>query len=235
MGSELKRDIKGNLDKDSLPVILHSLARRSLTGNLLLKREKDEVKLCVEGGHVVYAYTTITYLQPLEFLFEWGFINLKEYEDLKEKKILDFLAFEKEKVFSEKNLRKAVRRNVREIIFDSLQWHRGEYIFSYKKCEEFKKIARLNLYDLLVRGLVREKDWNVVRKILKPYRRVPKFDTGVDPEEMEEIKLTREESYVLRLVNGEKSLEEIIGESKLTDFETGRILYAFILAGVLIF
>ena len=227
----LKRDIKGALDRDSLPIILHSLAARKLAGQLILESEGEKIQLCVKDGKVVFAYSNIPYLQVAEFAFEWGFIDLDRYEQIK-KGGDDLLLLSNS--LKEKDLKRLIRKQVREIIFEALSWKRGNYHFSYSECEK-RDYIELNLYDLLIRGLVREKDWNLMRKILVPYERVPKFDTSIDPEEAGGIKLTREESYVLRLIDGEKTLYEIIEESKLTDFETARIIFAFVVAGVVIF
>ncbi|GEM_PF-4245498 len=229
----VKRDIKGNLDEDSLPVILHSLATRKLSGTLYLEKDKNQIDLCIKEGKVTYSKTNIKYLQPPEFLFEWGFISLRTYEEIKEKNLYSFEEIGREVSIPEKTIKQAMRKQVREIIYVAMGWHSGKYRFSYTTCSE--KELEMNLYELLVRGLIRETDWSRMRKILIPYGRIPVFDTSIDPSEIEGIKLSREESYVLRMIDGEKTLEEIIEESKLPDFETARILYAFITAGILTF
>ena len=231
----IKRDIKGTLDRDSLPIILHTLAARKLTGSLKLSEGDFFIELCVEKGKLVFAYTDIPYLLPVEFLFEWGFIDLELYEELRADGVAGFKEIRERKLLDGRKLASAVRKQVREIIFEALSWRRGSYFFSYTPCEGKGDFMNLNLYDLLIRGLVREKDWNMIRKILRPYTRIPVFDTSIDPEEAKGIRLTREESYILRLVDGKRSLLDIIKESKLSDFDTARILYAFIMSRIVIF
>ncbi len=231
----IKRDIKGELDKDSLPVILHTLANRKLTGTLRLSSGDLHIELCVEDGKVVFALTNITHLLPAEFLFEWEYIDLELYEELKSENILDFETIREMKVIDGRRLTGIIRKQVREIIFEALSWRRGEYFFSYTPCSGRSKFINLNLYDLLIRGLVREKDWDYMRRVLRPYTRVPVFDSSIDKEEAKGIKLTREESYVLRLIDGRRTLLDIIKESELSDFFTARILYAFILSRIVVF
>ncbi len=231
----IKRDIKGTLDRDSLPIILHTLAARKLTGSLKLSEGDFFIELCVEDGKLVFAYTDIPHLLPVEFLFEWEFIDLELYEELRADGITRFDEVRERKIIDGRRLSSAIRRQVREIIFEALSWRRGSYFFSYTPCEKKSDFMNFNLYDLLIRGLVRERDWNMIRKILRPYTRIPIFDTSIDSSEAEGIKLAREESYVLRLVDGKRSLLDIIKESKLSDFETARILYAFIVSRIVIF
>jgi len=228
----VKKNFKGSIENQSVSTIIRSVAERKLNGKLFLFNEKEKVSLCFKNGVLKYAYSNIEELNFSDYLFMKNKITLDEYEKLVDNYNLEDIP--KGLIsLNEKEIIKERKRNARETIFYVLNWESGNFSFLYEECSFLGGNIVLNLYEVIVKGFRKNENWNKIREFLYPYENIVIFDTSFDPNEAKEIRLDREENYVLSLVDGTRTVREIIGKSKLWDFETAGILYAFAMAKIL--
>ncbi len=74
-------------------------------------------------------------------------------------------------------------------------------------------------------------EWNKISSVIKSLSLVVGL-APTPPEGVSEIKLSKEEWKVLRVINGNRTIREIAEELKMPDFEVSKIIYGFLISGL---
>uniref|UniRef100_A0A7V3RIQ3 DUF4388 domain-containing protein n=1 Tax=candidate division WOR-3 bacterium TaxID=2052148 RepID=A0A7V3RIQ3_UNCW3 len=111
-----------------------------------------------------------------------------------------------------------------------LQWRKGRFTFRPGE-ETLEKTVELPIQQVILDAARRIDELNKIQRLIPSFDMVPKIvevpETGV-----EKINLRPEEWKVLAFVDGHLSIKEIAERVKLSEFETGRILYGLISSGL---
>jgi hypothetical protein len=228
--------LKGNLETFYLNSILQLLSDDRKTGILMVKHAGTEVKVFVEEGDIIYATGSRKEDRLGYRLQNKGLITreqlqvcLEEGQEVKKAlgKILVDRGF-----ISSGDLEQVIRDQVEEIIFNMFLWEKGD--FEYKD-------ARLNLAGMVVTRL------NVVKILLEASRRIDEmsilrkhiphddliFKTSDQIQPQGEIKLNADEWQLLRLVDGLRSVRQIIEDGGFDEFSAYKRLYALLSSGLI--
>ncbi len=113
-----------------------------------------------------------------------------------------------------------------------LQWRKGRFVFKPGE-ETLEKTVELPIQQVILDAARRIDELNKIQRLIPSFDMVPKIvevpDVGV-----EKINLRPEEWKVLAFVDGHLTIREISARVRLTEFETGRILYGLISSGLVI-
>ncbi|MEO0123539.1 MAG: DUF4388 domain-containing protein [candidate division WOR-3 bacterium] len=111
-----------------------------------------------------------------------------------------------------------------------LQWRKGRFLFKPGE-ETLEKTVELPIQQVILDAARRIDELNKIQRLIPSFDMVPKIvevpDVGI-----EKINLRPEEWKVLAFVDGSLSIREISQRVKLSEFETGRILYGLISSGL---
>lgn len=111
-----------------------------------------------------------------------------------------------------------------------LQWRKGRFVFRPGE-ETLEKTVELPIQQVILDAARRIDELNKIQRLIPSFDMVPKIvevpDVGI-----EKINLRPEEWKVLAFVDGVLSIREISQRVKLSEFETGRILYGLISSGL---
>ncbi len=111
-----------------------------------------------------------------------------------------------------------------------LQWRKGRFVFRPGE-ETIEKTVELPIQQVILDAARRIDELNKIQRLIPSFDMVPKIvevpDAGI-----EKINLRPEEWKVLAFVDGSLSIKEISLRVKLSEFETGRILYGLISSGL---
>jgi len=111
-----------------------------------------------------------------------------------------------------------------------LQWRRGRFVFRPGE-ETLEKTVELPIQQVILDAARRIDELNKIQRLIPSFDMVPKIvevpDVGI-----EKINLRPEEWKVLAFVDGVLSIKQISERVKLSEFETGRILYGLISSGL---
>ncbi len=111
-----------------------------------------------------------------------------------------------------------------------LQWRKGKFVFRPGE-ETLEKTVELPIQQVILDAARRIDELNKIQRLIPSFDLIPHIvevpDAGV-----EKINLRPEEWKVLAFVDGHISIREISQRVRLSEFETGRILYGLISSGL---
>ena len=130
---------------------------------------------------------------------------------------------------TEEELRKALRRQTSELLYEVLRWRSGRYLFrpNSTKMEAQRASLGIQVSDVLLEGFRRVDEWRVIEGIIND------FDTVVirSEEAINQLpvgRLTHEEEDVLDIIDGESTIRELIEKTRMGSFRVCKILYQLI-------
>jgi CheY-like chemotaxis protein len=122
-------------------------------------------------------------------------------------------------------LGRALRRQSSELIYEMLRWKDGHFELRKFPTSLLAGTARLGLQaaTLVMEGFRRLEDWQHIESTLGAFES-PVYPDSALAGSAERLSLSRVEQYVLSLVDGERTIREILASSNLSTFETCRVL-----------
>jgi tetratricopeptide (TPR) repeat protein len=225
--------IEGSLADVSLADIcqLISLGRKS--GCLTLTDRSNFGYIYFEDGRVVYAFVLNRPDRLGELLVKNGLIEpddltraMEEQGKESQKRLGDIL-LEMEAI-SESTLEKWVAIQVQEACYHLFTWDQGTFHF---KPDEFPDrdqvlLVALNTDGLLMEGARRVDEWSVIEKEVHSLDLVYKVIR-----EPEGVELDGNQKRLLPLLDGTRTVREVVDESGLVEFETGKAVFELVKAG----
>ncbi|UCF78139.1 MAG: DUF4388 domain-containing protein [Candidatus Eiseniibacteriota bacterium] len=225
--------LQGSLEDFSLAEILQLIALQKKSGVLRLTSPEASAVLFFERG-VVVSLTDRRERKSdplLEYLHGTNRLTTEQVEQIYA------IRAQSKKEFAEviitggyltsKQLAQAVELHARELLPKLLSWKKGVYHFSGDE----KTVARLyfkvpmRTEALLMESMRRIDESDRIKQLYSPAavlrRREP----------TEKLELADEEKWVLGLIDGSRPIREILGKSRLGEFETYEILSDLIQAG----
>lgn len=126
-------------------------------------------------------------------------------------------------------LREALARQSSELIYEILRWPKGKFEFRRETLPALAESARLALpvASVVMEGFRRVDEWRLVEAGLGAFESVLQKDPvaveqgGVD-------RLPKQEQRLLEMVDGERTVREIVQQSHMSSFDACKILYQLI-------
>ena len=228
--------VRGSLDEIRVPEILHNISRRKLTGALHIHRSHQKKTIYFEEGKIVFAASN----DPDDRL---GVLLLRRskvtYRQLQEcapkvvpgKRLGTVLVLEG--LIQPNELYLGVVDQIKEIIYSVFDWEAGAFQFLPGPLPE-KEVITLNLStsDLIASGVQRIWRWSWIRHALPALDTVYRKSEGWSPI-VRKMNLTREMEGILDLFDRPRTLEEVLQISALGNFETARLIWTFLILGII--
>lgn len=229
--------IQGSLSEASLPELLASISRSRETGVLNFHDMGRWKAIYFKDGAIIFATSNLQDDRLGEFLLKEGKITIRQFLEasklIKPGKRLGAVLVE-ESILSPDELFVCINQHVVEIVYSLFDWSRGEYEFVMKDLSaEGPVTLDLSTEKVILEGIRRLRDFTRV------YAGVGSVDTILRLSDWADslvykLELDEDESQILSLVNGRANVEQIISMSYLSNFETLRILYGLVAAGILV-
>lgn len=227
--------LRGTIDETSVPELLRSVLGSGESGVLHFQNGEVRKSIYLHKGRVVYAKSSNPDERMGEDLLLRGKITVRQY--LEASKLIrpgrrlgailvDLDALDPTELMS------AVELHVKEILLETFTWSSGEYelVMTEPGVED---VVTLNfpMENLILEGVRRTRSWSRI------YRGIGGDIEGIlvptgNTEVLLRLELTPEEQEVLAHVNGRSTVEQICQISYLSNLETCRILWAFLVLGV---
>lgn len=227
--------IKGSLKEASLPDVLQLLALGKKTGCLSVTDRTNLGNIYFDKGWICYASIVNRRDRLGDMLVKSGKITHEQLEQAIEQQTkerqskLGRLLLESGAI-TEADLERCVQIQVEEAVYYLFTWTQGSFRFDADvKPEGEDTVLSINPESLLLEGARRVDEWSLIEK------KVHSFDCVFAVEEARlsaaDVQLTPEQELIVKFLNGERDVTELMEESGLGEFDTGKALYGLITAG----
>ncbi len=233
--------MRGTLSEFSLAEILEliNLSRRS--GVVRVEREGRQACISFRAGKVIAANDGSP-TEPIgAVLVREGIITPKQLQEaldlqnqMRHKLLCEVLL--EIGLVSREEMARRLQQRTEEAVYRLFEWSQGDFLIETYEGQDQSEdpFVSLSPTHLIMEGARRIDEWRRIREKLPSGDIVLQFAPSYALRG-DEITLTSPEWEVLALVNGERDVDAIVAKSGLSPFETQRILYGLLSAGLLIY
>jgi hypothetical protein len=228
--------LTGNFETFNLNSIFQLLSNEQKTGVLKVKNEEKEIRIFLKDGEIIYATGSQENERLGYFLKSSGTVSEEQLQaaltkSKAEKKAVGQILVELGIVTSPK-LRKVIRRQIEQMIFNLFLWDKGEYEYNDAAINvKGMVVAEINVVSLLLEASRRIDEISIFRKHItddaltyRPADRVSRKG---------EITLSSAELKILDLVDGRRSIRQVLRDSGFDEYSAYKNLYALLSSGLI--
>jgi hypothetical protein len=229
--------LTGNLKTVSFPDILQLLATGKKTGVLQVATGARQKEIAFREGNIIYA-SSINSSEDLlgNLLLKRGKISKADLEraiSLHKQTgrqlgttLVDLNLFEKDEIVE------CLRLQIEEIVFNLFSWQEGEFTFAEGQSPKKLPFAiELNTMNVIMEGTRRIDEWVEIQKVLPPDDIMLKLSLTPKTKK-DELTLSLDEFRLISLINGERTLPDLLELSPMGEFPTCRAIYKLIVGGL---
>jgi tetratricopeptide (TPR) repeat protein len=226
--------IEGSLQDVGLADICQLLAMGRKTGCLSMTDRSNFGYVYFDDGRVTYASVLNRPDRLGELLVRNGAITRAQLSDAMEAQAHERgvrlgQILVRHGALTDEELRRWVSRQIEEAVYYLFTWDQGSFHFDPEQRPEDDGLMLVNIpaESLLLEGARRVDEWGLIEK------KIPSFDLvfQVVKEPGEEDELTSQQRKILPLLDGERTLEDVVTEAGLVEFDVGKALYGLLQAG----
>ena len=229
-------NLQGDFEGLTLASILQLLCNDQKTGVLTVTSDAEESRVFFDQGTIVYASASLKEARLGSLMRADGVISADQLQkclaSAKEEKMhLGKILVDKGYISLE-TLKKYNTKQVEAILYNLLFWKKGR--FEYKDAKLNLKgmiITQLNPMKLILEASRRIDELSVLQKYISSDRIV--FKMSGKMQSKEEIKLNANEWRILSLIDGTRSVRQIIDESGYDEFAVYKIFFSVISSGLI--
>ncbi len=234
--------LEGNLKDFSLPEIFRLIGSTKKTGTLHLKQDKLEGTVCFQEGEIFFATSNWNRTSLGQRLVKTGKITEKQLRQAlglqkiqkKEKQYrrLGQILVD-EGYIAQDVLESTIKSQIIDTVFDLLRWDAGEYYFEpdVVPLEEDIGIS-VNIENVIMEGARRLEAWQTIKQKIRSLDEVFEMASSV-AERAVEIRLKPMEWKLLCLLDGKRTIADLIKLLELSDFHVCKIIYGLYSVGLI--
>jgi len=198
--------------------------------------EEDEVKVYFQEGTVIYAISSQKEHRIGYFLKSKGMLSERDLQKClqvgKQKKLQLGKVLVEEGYITVDDLKDVIRLQVENILYGLFLWQKGDFDYKDAKLNLSGLIlTELDAMELILEASRRVDEMSILTKQIPSDKLVFRMSERVQDEE--EIKLNSNEWRILSLVNGKRSVAEVIMESGYDNLGAYKILYSLVSSGLI--
>ncbi len=219
--------LQGSLASFKLPDVLTLLSSAKKSGTLILTGFGRQSYVLFNHGALVFAGSDQEKLRLGSLMLRRKVITreqLERIEDALRRQSGRFgqIAIDNG-ILNEEQVHDSLKVQVSEVVYDAFVWPEGKFRFTDElQIPEYAVTISVDLPNLIMEGARRIEEWEHCAKLLPDENVV--FRVVSNPKE-EKITLSAAEWKVLFLVNGQRTLAELVAEAEDDAFDVYRIIY----------
>ena len=222
--------LTGNIRDFSLSKILVYLNRNRKTGTLIVKIPAFTKKVYLDKGDAIFASSTYEDDRLGEMLIKAGKITIEQYEEsvklLKTKNKRQGAILVELGHLTPKDLFWGVKYQVKEIIYSLFPLEDAEYEFVEGEIPANEVITlKMSMGNLVYEGV--KKISNLIRMKNELPDMESAFQLSTDPASLfQDIEFSPQDQKMLSMIDGKRTIKELIDSSSVGTFEALKTLYA---------
>lgn len=231
--------LEGSLKEFNFGEVLKLAGQTRKTGAIKLKREDGaRGTVYLSDGYIYFAESNVKRKPIGERLVEAGKITLKQLNDalneqkkMENKVRLGMILLDKGYI-SPQDLVTAIQDQILETIFQFFTWKDGTFVFVPGARVENEDIGvRLDIENAILKGAERLEHWKSLNRF------IPSLDVVFEPADVNDdekvIVLRPRELKVLRMIDGNRKVRDILKEVGMSEYELFKILFGMHSAGLI--
>ena len=225
--------LQGDLSSVEFADVLSFISMIRPTGKLVVRQGHLERTVFWKRGEIVFATSSSGEHSLGQFLLRSGKITDEQYRESRARltgqtrhgKVLIQMG-----AISPKDLWWGVKNQVLEIIYSIFSWDSGSFEFHQTEEQLRERILlSLNTSSIIMEGIRRIDEGALIRERITTldavYGKLSGGEVHVDS-----LDLSDTEVHLYTLIDGRRSIRELLRETRLTEFEAFRILYQLVSA-----
>jgi hypothetical protein len=228
--------LSGNLETFSLNSIFQLLSVDQKTGVLAVRNEDKEIRIYIKDGEIIYATGSQKRDRLGQFLKNNNLISQEQLQaSLKkartEKKVLGKVLIE-QGILNSQKLQEIIHQQIEFLIFNLFLWDQGE--FEYNDAALNLKgmiVAKINVVSLLLEASRRIDEISILKKHIPSDRVVYRITGKVSNKD--EVTLKSAELKILGLIDGQRSLRQMIRDGGFDEYAAYRTAYSLLSSGLI--
>ena len=218
--------LHGSLGSFKLADVLTLLSMGRKSGTLSLWSDQRRASVVFVNGAVVYAGSNQEKLRLSAILLRKKKITAEQFEAIdtlvRGGQQFGQIALERG-VLTEDQLRDSLKIQVAEVLFDAFVWTTGEFSFSEElELPEYAVTITVDLPNLIMEGARRIEEWEQCLQLLPDSSTV--YRVVASPRD-DKITLTQDEWKLLFMINGQRTLDDLVRDSDDDPLNVYRIVY----------
>ncbi|HUP48540.1 MAG TPA: DUF4388 domain-containing protein [Thermoanaerobaculia bacterium] len=219
--------LRGSLGSFKLADVLTLLSMSRKSGTLILTSQERRASVVFVNGGVVYAGSTQEKLRLSAILLRKKKITREQFETIdglmaREGGRFGAIAVQ-QGVLAEDQLRDFLKTQVEEVLFDAFVWTEGEFGFAeHLELPEYAVTITVDLPNLIMEGARRIEEWEHCLQLLPDSSTI--YRVVASPRD-DKVTLTAEEWNLLFMINGHRTLDDLVRDSEDDPLNVYRIVY----------
>jgi CheY-like chemotaxis protein len=222
--------IHGNLAAFRIVELMQMLALQRQSGRLFINRKEGEAEIFFKDGAIGFASCSMNgsmpgiggLLKKTCRVGEDGLQHASRIAEMTGQPIDGVLA--QEKILDQKTFGVGLRRHTEAVVFKALGWKDGEFLFDKAQPPVFANPVALKVDDLILEGTRRSDEWVLIQQ------KIPNFSLVFEPlignaEELTRRGLSNMDLKVFAMVDGRRTVQDIIDQAFLSDFDVAKSLF----------
>jgi len=222
--------IQGNLASVQIVEVMQMLGLQRQTGRLVINRGGDSIEVYFKDGAVVFASPNSSdsktavevLLRKTCRIDEDSLRHVLRIAEMTSQPIDRILI--QEKMLDQKTFTDGLRRHTESAVYKIMAWKDGDFNFEKAAPPVFASPVQLKVDDLLLEGARRADEWGLIQQ------KIPDFNTVFEPmignaEELATRGMSDIDMRVFALVNGRRTVQEIIDLLSLAEFDVAKSVF----------
>jgi CheY-like chemotaxis protein len=223
--------IQGNLASVPIVEVMQMLGLQRQTGRLVIADAGENIEVYFKNGAVVFAssYAGDSGDAVVEELLrksckidENSLRHVLRIAEMTSRPIDSIL--DQEKLLTLRTFSDCLRRHTESAVYKVIAWKQGEFFFEKVAGPSFANPIQLKVDDLLIEGARRADEWSLIQQ------KIPNFDIVFEPmignaDELSTRGMSDTDMKVFSLINGRRTIQEIIDMLNLSEFDVGKSVF----------
>ncbi len=226
--------LAGSLETFNIANILQFLSFDQKTGVLQISGGGNTAKIFIKGGFIVYATSSQQEFRLGHFLRSEGVLSeekLQECLQLAEEKNQQLGRFLVEQGYiSRSSLKDFLHLQAEEILYDIFLWEAGDFEYTDTPIDIKEKLfIPLNPMGIIMEASRRIDEQSIIKREIPGEQLIFKISQKMG--ETEKLKLTKNERRILSLMDGNRTVKQVINDSGYAEPATYKIIYSLKMTG----